>query len=647
MKRQDNHLANETSLLVNPCKATKLIEALPFFFLISYFTIIWNVSLNVDLGEISDPIALGYIVLVILTYSFFYLLPVLLPVLIFSAVLKHSKFIQARPQLKTFLLKSTEFFTFIGVTLVHVSLFADRQLFSIFGFHVNGFVLNLLSTDGGIESMGGSGSAGYVYALYILGFLLAEMAIFYSAWKLRFSVKRKTVYVLVALLVFLSVSERLTYAVSRLENFNPVLSASSSFPLYVTTTITSIAKRFGVKPERTPQLEEKNKGFDLDYPLSPLKIVKPEKPYNIVWLTSESLRADMLTPEIMPKTSEFGKTAHTFENHFSGGNGTRMAMFSMFYGLYGSYWFSFLEAQRAPVIMEVLEQQNYQFGMYTSAQFTYPEFNRTVFANIPTAELKSDDAGEGWERDRRNVGRVIDFLDNRDKSRPFMTFMFFESPHARYFFPEETVIRKDYLPDLNYATMDVERDMPLIKNRYINSVHHLDQQLDRVLTYLKDNELLETTIVVVTGDHGEEFMEHGRWGHNSQFTDEQIKTPLVLWIPGTGSSVTNRMTSHLDLAPTIVPLLGVKNPETDYSLGFNLLNGKERTSTVIADWSRVVYVDSKYKAVFDLTNTSYTKNPLTDANDTPIKDSKPFYQSHKKNLAVLMKELGKYRRKDK
>lgn len=76
---------------------------------------------------------------------------------------------------------------------------------------------------------------------------------------------------------------------------------------------------------------------------------------------------------------------------------------------------------------------------------------------------------------------------------------------------------------MNYARMDLENDITLIKNRYINSCHHLDSQLGRIIHYLESNQLLEKTIVIITGDHGEEFMEKGHWGHNSAYTEEQIR----------------------------------------------------------------------------------------------------------------------------
>src|SRR6185295_13035902 len=116
------------------------------------------------------------------------------------------------------------------------------------------------------------------------------------------------------------------------------------------------------------------------------------------------------------------------------------------------------------------------------------------------------------------------------------------------------------------------------------------------------------------GDHGEEFMEKGRWGHNSEFTEEQTRPPLVVWIPGTGSSVVDEMTSHLDIVPTIMPFLGVKNPRSDYSQGGNLLDPAGREFVILADWSRLAYFDREYKATFTLDLGTSLGNRVTNAN---------------------------------
>ena len=175
--------------------------------------------------------------------------------------------------------------------------------------------------------------------------------------------------------------------------------------------------------------------------------------------------------------------------------------------------------------------------------------------------------------------------------------MFFESPHARYYFPPECAIRKDYLEDFNYATADIEKDIQLIKNRYINSCNHLDTQIARITNYLRDNNLFDNTIVILTGDHGEEFMENGRWGHNSSFVDLQVKTPMVIWVPGMQPKTYTKLTSHLDIPETILTILGVTNPPSDYSLGYNMFGNTDREYTVFADWNSLCYMDKECKIV--------------------------------------------------
>ena len=67
-------------------------------------------------------------------------------------------------------------------------------------------------------------------------------------------------------------------------------------------------------------------------------------------------------------------------------------------------------------------------------------------------------------------------------------------------------------------------------NRYRNSAYWTDGELARVTGYLKEKGLLENTIVVVSSDHGEEFNDNklNYWGHNGNYTDAQIKVPLIV-----------------------------------------------------------------------------------------------------------------------
>lgn len=537
-----------------------------------------------------------------------------------------------------------------GVTTL--LMYANVKIFSLYGMFFNGFIMNLVITPGGIQSLGGSSSSDIGFVMIAAGFIALQGLLLWLARVFYFRTHhalllRLRVFSIIAVLLG-TLGIHFSYAANDAFGKNNLASVAETVPFFQPVTARHFFARLGYEIKRGPKLDVEGR---LNYPLKPLEISAPAKPYNIVWLTSESWRADMLDQEIMPNTWKFSDRALRFTDNYSGGNGTRMGVFSMFTGLPGNYWFSFLNEQRGAAIVDVLQRQNYQMQLYTSARFSYPEFDKTIFSQISAQQLHSlDDGRQGWQRDRSNVTSMLKFIDQRDQARPFFAFMFFESPHARYFFPQESVIRQPYRDDINYASMskgDLRRDIVGIKNRYINAVHHLDSQFGRVFDYLEQNGLLENTIVVVVGDHGEEFMEHGFWGHNSTFVDQQVRTPLVIYIPGQQPRVYSGMTSHMDIVPTLMPLLGVANPAEDYSEGNSLLASPSRTHTYVSDWSRITYVDHEVKITQPFNVSGFSANRITAANDEPLplEQVSQAMQRKQQPLLQLAQDAGKFLKK--
>jgi arylsulfatase A-like enzyme len=68
------------------------------------------------------------------------------------------------------------------------------------------------------------------------------------------------------------------------------------------------------------------------------------------------------------------------------------------------------------------------------------------------------------------------------------------------------------------------------------------------------------TIVVVTADHGEAFLDHHQRFHGSTLHEEEIHVPLVLAAPGLAARTITPSVSHLDLAPTLLDLVGLASP---------------------------------------------------------------------------------------
>lgn len=512
------------------------------------------------------------------------------------------------------------------LTLTELLLLGDMQLYQRYGFHINGFVINILMTPGGLESLGMTGGTSTtlimlpLVAMSVNILLLTGLGSITHRSALARVILRPRHYLLVSILAW--AGQALTFGYLSFYGVQPAYAIASAIPGFQPVSYRSALRRLGhSQPVVNTTKGATIKQGKLAYPLKPLRFELPARPPNIVWLVAESWRADTLNSEIMPNTSRFAADAIQFSRHYSGGNGTRMGMFSMFYGLYGSYWFDMLNHRREPVIFELLRKANYQMSLYTSAKFSYPEFDKTLFSGIDKNALHEDNDGFGWERDQRNVTQLLDFIAKRDTSRPFMTFMFFESPHASYYFPDDAVIEDNYLKEFNYLTTDVAANIEKIKGRYINAVHHLDMQLQRVYEALESTKLLENTIVIITGDHGEEFMEKGYWGHNSTFSQEQIRVPLILRYPGGTASHVGKVTNHIDIIPTLLPMLGVTSPGSDYSLGLNLLSDAEHDFMVLADWDSVAIVTPDFKQDIPLKAQGIVaRTPTTTLDDKPLAD---------------------------
>ncbi|HMM54158.1 MAG TPA: sulfatase-like hydrolase/transferase [Candidatus Desulfobacillus sp.] len=611
------------------------------YFLCSWLIAAFQVAALQSARQFAEPATAGWTLAATTSYAFLYLLPALL--------LSHLlRLLLARWPAKggNWLLAATA----IGLAgLTQVLLYADRIIRDMYGFHINGFVINLVSTPGGIDSLGATWATRLSAAL-ICALLLAAQAGAY-AWASRRGApapagsRHPWRWALLAV-ILAGTGERLAYAYSAAANYQPILFASERYPLYQPLTMRKLAKSLGIASAQTEGQSLRVKDGGLAYPLKPLRVEAPQAPPNIVWLVAESLRFDMLDPRIMPRLWAFSNDALRLEKHFSGGNLTQMGVFSMFYGLYGSDWFPMRAAQRAPALMDVLQQERYQFDLRTSQRFTYPAFDKTIFVNMRPEDLHALESGApAWQRDARNIDDMLAFIGRRDPSRPFMAYMFFESTHAPYDFPPEAAIAEPWLKDFNYLTADFGRDIGQIKNRYINAAHHVDAQIGRVIDHLKAEGLLDKTVVIVLGDHGEEFMERGRWGHSAEFNRFQTGTPAVIRVPGQAPRIVTGITSHLDIPATLMPLLGVKNPPADYSLGFDLLAPSfHRDYAVAADWNRIAYIGSDFKVSFPVNALGAIRNEVTDGDDRPLADSAAAIRAIRTAMLEIMHNLARFSR---
>jgi len=120
-------------------------------------------------------------------------------------------------------------------------------------------------------------------------------------------------------------------------------------------------------------------------------------------------------------------------------------------------------------------------------------------------------------------------------------------------------------------------DLTLVNCLYDSAISYADSQVDRLLSRLDELGLLETTLVVVTSDHGESLGEKGLFKH-AYLYENNLMVPLIMFLPGGqhGGSVIHEQVGSVDIFPTILEVLGIEVPaEVDGRSLLPLIRGED------------------------------------------------------------------------
>ena len=178
----------------------------------------------------------------------------------------------------------------------------------------------------------------------------------------------------------------------------------------------------------------------------------------------------------------------------------------------------------------------------------------------------------------KNAERVnrdfLAWLDGNRGKRPFFAFLNYMDAHDPYLTPPGFDRHFGLKPE---SPADVEtirtwhhgrkpkdiarRDITLVSDAYDDCLAALDEQLGRLFAALEQNGVLDKTLVIVTADHGEEFGEHGLYGHGKSVYRPETQVPLLVFGPS-GMRVPQGRTiaepvSLRDVAATVVERLGL------------------------------------------------------------------------------------------
>jgi arylsulfatase A-like enzyme len=304
---------------------------------------------------------------------------------------------------------------------------------------------------------------------------------------------------------------------------------------------------------------------------------------NVVVLLIDTLRASKLRP-YNPQTrvqtpilDRIASEGTVFEAAQSAENWTKPSVASVLTGLTPSTHGAKTSEARLPesaeMVSEVLDGAGFATGSfiangYVSDAFGFDQgwdhYTNYIRENRSTlASNVFDEAG--------------DFIEQHREER-FFVYVQTIDPHVPYDPPEEFL--RMYDPRTDYAgqvqprqTSDLleraKRNPPAVtfdasdrrrlEALYDGEISYHDRELGRFVDRLRELGVLDETLFVITSDHGEEFSEHGSWGHGHSVYQELLGVPLIFWRPGAIPAQRVRHTvSTVSISPTVLELAGVE-----------------------------------------------------------------------------------------
>jgi arylsulfatase A-like enzyme len=144
----------------------------------------------------------------------------------------------------------------------------------------------------------------------------------------------------------------------------------------------------------------------------------------------------------------------------------------------------------------------------------------------------------------------------RRQGRPIFLWLHYLDPHGPYWPPPEyaDAVARRPLEDKSLSRYDRGA---ILRARYEAEVRYVDDELGRILRIL---ERRPNAVVIISSDHGEEFLEHGGFDHGHTVYEELLRVPLIMKFPERGHGEIETPVSTIDVGPTILDYLGIEAP---------------------------------------------------------------------------------------
>lgn len=249
-----------------------------------------------------------------------------------------------------------------------------------------------------------------------------------------------------------------------------------------------------------------------------LAFTDKKKP-NIFIFVIDSLRQDYVSPynqavTFTPAIANFASESLVMENSFTRYAGTAFSEPSLWVGgmlLHKEYIEPFYPMNS---LQKLLEAENYEMAMTID-----PVLQIIV---KPSAKIVEMDKGLDWtDYDLcKTVEQTKQFIEERGKgTKPLFVYTQAQNLH---------IVMRNHRKRMNPPN---EADYPGFDAFYATQVRHIDSCFGEFISYLKEQNLYDNSIVILTSDHGDDLGESGRWGHGYYLYPELIRIPMIVHVP--------------------------------------------------------------------------------------------------------------------
>jgi arylsulfatase A-like enzyme/Tfp pilus assembly protein PilF len=309
--------------------------------------------------------------------------------------------------------------------------------------------------------------------------------------------------------------------------------------------------------------------------------------YNLLFVTIDTLRADHVGAYgykniKTPNLDHLGSKGYLFKRAVSQIPLTLPSHTSIFTGTFPVYHGvrdngGYFVPPQSLTLAEILKQHGYKTAAFVSSFILDSKWGLdqgfdTYYDDFDMTKADETSIGDVQRPGGETNAVALKWL--ADASSPFFAWVHYYDPHDPYEPPEP--FRSEY-PERPYD----------------GEIAYTDSLLGQLLRVLESRKLMEKTLIVVTGDHGEGLGQHHELNHALFIYDTTLHVPLIIKTPnGVGEEISQTV-EHVDVAPTILDLLQIQKPQTLQGRSLIPLMKHQKMNETMA-FSESLYAEKHY-----------------------------------------------------